>query len=110
MRFAVDKLVAQSARVLDHRAQKGNTDSWVDEPDNLEPGANPTPGRWAHPQIRRDKDDVTYLQYGLAGPAWLWVDRRFVFSWSPHATRQVADLVRQMPVNGDWFQAQGAGR
>ena len=48
---------------------------------------------------------MSYLQYGLAGPAWLWIDRRFVLSWSPTAAQEVADMVRKHPMTTDWFYA-----
>jgi hypothetical protein len=45
-------------------------------------------------RVRRDKDGVTYLQFGLVGPAWTWVEDRLVFSWSPTAVRVNVPLAK----------------
>jgi hypothetical protein len=45
-------------------------------------------------RLRTDKDGVTYMQFGLVGPAWTWVENRLVFSWSPTAVRANVPLAK----------------
>jgi len=96
VRSAIDNLVGQASRVLDWRATH-RVDPWVTDAGRVERTAVAVSSKWAHLQIRENRDGVNYLQYGLAGPAWTWVDRRLVFSWSPTAAQEVADLVRAAP-------------
>jgi hypothetical protein len=75
---AMATLMAGAAETLDHKAAaKGDA-----------AGKNLMRFR-----IRTDKD-VTYLQFGLVGPAWTWVEDRLVFSWSPTAVRANIPLAK----------------
>jgi hypothetical protein len=103
VQMAANNLIGQATRVLDHRAGVDG-DPWRNDDQGDAPSAR-RPGKWAHLQIRRDPDGVSYFQYGLAGPAWEWLDRRFVFSWSPTAVRAVADGVKRFPPSPDCFAA-----
>lgn len=38
-------------------------------------------------RIRTDSDGISYIQFGLVGPAWGWVGNRLIVSWSPGAVR-----------------------
>jgi len=38
-------------------------------------------------RVRTDSDGVSYVQFGLVGPAWGWIDDALVTSWSPGALR-----------------------
>ncbi|MGN6370794.1 MAG: hypothetical protein ACTHN5_21275 [Phycisphaerae bacterium] len=70
------------------------------------PAANPDLPDLTHLRIRADKDDVTYLQFGLVGPAWTWGGRSqnlFVFSWSPAAVRYNLSFVS--PAGPDAFKS-----
>jgi hypothetical protein len=100
---AVNNLIGQAARELDHRAGVPG-DSWNHDL-NVGGAAAARADEWAHLQIRRDADDVSYFQYGLVGPAWQWSDGRFIFSWSPAAVRAVADGVKQFSENTEIFDA-----
>lgn len=44
-------------------------------------------GQFTRLRLRTDADGTSYLQFGLVGPAWGWVQNRLVFSWSPGAVR-----------------------
>ncbi len=46
-------------------------------------------GRYAAPfELQRDADGVWFVQFGLAGPAWVVSDAALIVSWSPTALRE----------------------
>ncbi len=61
------------------------------------PAANPEMPDLTHLRIRSDKDDITYLQFGLVGPAWTWSQNDFLLSWSPAAVRYNLPLISNIP-------------
>jgi hypothetical protein len=50
-------------------------------------GKTEVAGQFTRLRLRTDPDGTSYLQFGLVGPAWGWVQNRLVFSWSPGAVR-----------------------
>jgi hypothetical protein len=56
-------------------------------PGDAAPADPPAGGGIARPRIRTAPDGISYLQFGLVGPAWGWVQNRLVVSWSPGAVR-----------------------
>jgi hypothetical protein len=49
--------------------------------------AEESSGNFTRLRLRTDPDGTTYLQFGLVGPGWGWVQNRLVVSWSPGAVR-----------------------
>jgi hypothetical protein len=82
VRAALTKLTAAIASRLDAKAapkvavETGGT-----------PPADEPAGDFTRLRLRTDPDGTTYLQFGLVGPAWSWVQNRLVVSWSPGAVR-----------------------
>jgi hypothetical protein len=50
-------------------------------------------------RLRRDKDGVSYMQFGLVGPGWAWVENRLVMSWSPAAVRANMAAAKEVPAS-----------
>jgi hypothetical protein len=48
-------------------------------------------------RIRTDSDGTSYLQLGIVGPAWAWIDNRLVISWSPGAVRANSAAAVRVP-------------
>jgi len=92
VRKAIATMIGSAAPVLDRRASSHGPEQF-DAP-NL-----------THLRVRTDQDDVTYLQFGLVGPAWTWVQNRFVFSWSPAAVHYNIPAVAA--AGGDAFSQPG---
>lgn len=74
---ALDRLLDAGAKSADHKARIG------------EPGYQPG-AEYRYLRLRRDKDNLRYLQFGIVGPAWQWADRFLIYSWGPPAVRLLA--------------------
>ena len=76
----------------------GVADKLLDQRSNAHASAgNPEMPDLTHLRIRTDKDDVTYVQFGLVGPGWTWAQNHFIFSWSPAAVRYNVPLLSNIP-------------
>lgn len=94
---AIEKLLSRAAAVLDRRA----TNSVLAQP--LNGAAGGEEDSWTDVRIRHNARGISYLQFGLAGPAWVWDAPCFIGSWSPGALQEVRSLVRQASPNTAWF-------
>jgi len=96
---AMEKLVARGAETLERRAAAPTTSTAP--PNDADPWA-----QWTQVRLRKDKTGVWFIQYVLAGPAWKWVDRRFIYSWGPMAVKENVRLLEQQHMDGDWFASR----
>jgi hypothetical protein len=51
---------------------------------------------WVRFRLRNEKDNITFMQFGLVGPAWTWSDNKWLFSWSPAAVRYNLPTVKTL--------------
>jgi len=81
VRKALDTLLSEATNSLNRRAARQHVADGAAAPISAD-------ADFTHLRLRTtDKDGITYLQFGLVGPGWTWVQNRFVFSWSPAAVR-----------------------
>jgi len=85
VRLALQKLTSGISSTLEAKAAPKAIVEMGPEgrtPDKTEPA-----GEFTRLRLRTDADGTSYLQFGLAGPGWAWVQNRLVVSWSPGAVR-----------------------
>lgn len=76
VKAATDALLDAWTRYLDERAERNKT-------------------TLMRIKVRRDPDNVWYLQAGILGPAMKVMDRYVLISWSPQALRECVEYVEQ---------------
>jgi hypothetical protein len=100
VKSALGKLTDAVAARLDAKASGGT-------PVESDPAVTPAPKLSSlRVRLRTDTDGIRYLQLGLVGPAWGWVENRLVFSWSPGAVR--ANVTAAGRVTSSAFDLSGA--
>ncbi len=78
VRASFNTLIAALSSDLDRKANPRQNSATASLP-------IPANADFTHLRLRTDKDDVTYLQFGLVGPGWTWTQNRLLLSWSPAA-------------------------
>ncbi|QOJ02039.1 MAG: hypothetical protein HRU71_00405 [Planctomycetia bacterium] len=76
VKAATDALLDAWTRYLDERAERNKT-------------------TLVRIKVRRDPDNVWYLQAGILGPAMKVMDRYVLISWSPQALRECVEYIEQ---------------